>query len=210
MGMDPSPWQPTVALVLYAVWFAVAFVVRGAIQLRRTGDHGFRIGTEQPLTLAWWARIGFILAMVIGLLAPIAASTDLVEPPDGWTNAATGRAGVIVAVLGIVATFVVQVLMGESWRVGVDPEERTALVRRGPFGVVRNPIFTTMTVTAVGLALLVPSAISFAGLAALVVALELQVRAVEEPYLRRVHGEAYRRYCAEVGRFVPGLGRSSA
>ena len=208
--IDSATDRATLALVLYLVWFVVAFLVRAAIQLRRTGDHGFRVGTERAGTLAWWARVGFIGAMLIGLLAPIVALLDLVEPPDVWISGATGRTGLALTVVGIVATFVVQVLMGESWRVGVDPGERTTLVHRGPFRVVRNPIFTTMALTAAGLALLVPSVVSIVGLVALVVALELQVRAVEEPYLRRMHGEAYRRYCAEVGRFVPGLGRSSS
>ena len=40
-----------------------------------------------------------------------------------------------------------------------------------------------------------------------VVALELQTRLVEEPYLRRVHGAAYEEYARRVGRFVPGVGR---
>jgi protein-S-isoprenylcysteine O-methyltransferase Ste14 len=40
-------------------------------------------------------------------------------------------------------------------------------------------------------------------------ALELQVRAVEEPYLIRSHGDAYRAYAARVGRFLPGIGRLS-
>jgi protein-S-isoprenylcysteine O-methyltransferase Ste14 len=45
------------------------------------------------------------------------------------------------------------------------------------------------------------------GAGALFAALELQTRAVEEPYLLRTHGEAYAAYAARVGRFVPGLGR---
>jgi protein-S-isoprenylcysteine O-methyltransferase Ste14 len=39
------------------------------------------------------------------------------------------------------------------------------------------------------------------------VALEIQIRLVEEPYLERVHGDAYRRYATATGRFVPGVGR---
>ena len=39
------------------------------------------------------------------------------------------------------------------------------------------------------------------------VALELQTRFVEEPHLRRVHGAAYAAYAAQVGRFVPRVGR---
>jgi protein-S-isoprenylcysteine O-methyltransferase Ste14 len=45
-----------------------------------------------------------------------------------------------------------------------------------------------------------------AGLALLVAALEVQVRGVEEPYLRATHGASYRRYEQTAGRFLPGLG----
>ncbi|GAB3010244.1 hypothetical protein GCM10023080_090760 [Streptomyces pseudoechinosporeus] len=64
-----------------------------------------------------------------------------------------------------------------------------------------------MVVTAAGLVLMVPNIVALISLAALVVAIELQVRAVEEPYLRATHGSAYLEYGATAGRFVPGLGR---
>jgi protein-S-isoprenylcysteine O-methyltransferase Ste14 len=44
-------------------------------------------------------------------------------------------------------------------------------------------------------------------LVAVVVALEIQVRLVEEPYRRRVHGDHYGDYAARTGRFVPLTGR---
>jgi protein-S-isoprenylcysteine O-methyltransferase Ste14 len=53
---------------------------------------------------------------------------------------------------------------------------------------------------------MVPNVIALAGLAAVVVGTELLVRLEEEPYLRRVHGEAYRRYTSSVGRFLPWIG----
>ena len=84
---------------------------------------------------------------------------------------------------------------------------RTSLVTTGPFAVVRNPIFAAMLPASLGLALLVPNAVALAGLAALWLALEIQVRLVEEPYLLRAHGDSYRQYAGRVGRFVPGLGR---
>ena len=114
------------------------------------------------------------------------------------------------AVVGIVATLWAQLAMGNSWRIGVDDSERTDLVTGGVFSVVRNPIFTTMSVTALGLALLVPNVVALIGLAVLVFALELQVRVVEEPYLRSVHGQTFVRYASRVGRFLPGVGRTTA
>ena len=112
--------------------------------------------------------------------------------------------------VGLAATLAAQLSMGSSWRVGVDTDERTDLVTEGPFAFVRNPIYSAMLPTTVGLALMVPSWVAFAGLAALFAALELQVRVVEEPYLLHVHGDRYGEYAARVGRFLPGVGRLHA
>ena len=115
--------------------------------------------------------------------------------------------GAVIALIGILLTVAAQWQMGESWRIGVDPTECTTLVTNGVFGVVRNPIFTAMVVNAVGLTLLVANNVAVVGLVALIVALEIQVRLVEEPYLRATHGPAYANYAARSGRFLPGIGR---
>jgi protein-S-isoprenylcysteine O-methyltransferase Ste14 len=72
-----------------------------------------------------------------------------------------------------------------------------------------------VVLVAIGIAItlvshVVPNVLSAAMLVAFAVALEIQVRLVEEPYLLRVHSDAYRRYAARTGRFVPGLGRLRA
>ncbi len=59
-----------------------------------------------------------------------------------------------------------------------------------------------------GLARLVPNAAAAVSVVATVVGLAIHVvRVVEEPHLLRLHGEAYRRWAAATGRFLPGLGR---
>ena len=111
---------------------------------------------------------------------------------------------------GVAGTLWAQFAMGDSWRIGVDAGARTALVASGPFRWVRNPIYTAMTAATLGLALLVPNPASLLALAALVAAVEIQVRFVEEPHLARAHGEPYRRYAALTGRFLPRIGRGPA
>lgn len=59
----------------------------------------------------------------------------------------------------------------------------------------------------IALAAMVPNAIALFGLVLTVVAIQVQVRAVEEAYLLRAHGDTYTVYAARVGRFLPGLGR---
>lgn len=195
------------ALVLYAVWALIAFGVRSLIQFRRSGDSGFRGLSGARGSIEWWAGILFGAAMLMGLAAPIAQLAGLISALPALTAPALQWAGAAITVLGILATFAAQVSMGASWRVGVDARERTALVTGGAFSLARNPVFTAMAVTAAGLALMIPNALALIGFAALIVALQLQVRKVEEPYLAAIHGRAYAEYAGSVGRFIPGVGR---
>ncbi len=64
-----------------------------------------------------------------------------------------------------------------------------------------------MIFTAVGFAAMVPNIIAVVAAICLVVAIELQVRFVEEPHLRRLHGRVFDDYAASVGRFAPYFGR---
>lgn len=193
------------AVILEAVFLGLAFGVRSWIQWRRTGSTGFiRPRRGAPLS-EMVASVLFIVGLVLLIAAPIAdiAGAERLELFDG-PAAAVG--GIALGLAGIVLTFVAQLDMGDSWRIGVDAEQRTSLVTGGVFGVVRNPIFSAMVLATIGLVLLVPNGFSITALLALVVGLELQVRVVEEPYLRQVHGEDYRRYLRRAGRFVPGIG----
>lgn len=146
----------------------------------------------------------FVVAMAAGLAGPLLAVTGDV-PADA--PVAVQVVGLVIASAGFAATLAAQTGMGTSWRIGVDPDERTELVTTGVFAHVRNPIFTAMALAQLGMVVMVPTWVSGAALVALVVAVQLQVRTVEEPYLMRVHGAAYRTYASVTGRFLPGIGR---
>jgi protein-S-isoprenylcysteine O-methyltransferase Ste14 len=194
----------TVALILYAAALLVIFGVRSWRQRRDTGSTGFRGMTGTPAEAGWWGGVLFVVAIILGLAGPLLAVVGAVvaEPP-----VALQVLGLVVALTGFAATLVGQTGMGNSWRVGVDPAERTALVTGGLFAVVRNPVFSAMVAAQAGVVLIVPTWVSALGLVALTAAVELQVRFTEEPYLCAVHGAAYEHYAAQVGRFVPGIGR---
>jgi protein-S-isoprenylcysteine O-methyltransferase Ste14 len=194
-----------VALALYAVWLALAVFARVVLQVRRTGESGYR-GVGAAGAAGWWVGGIGVVASVTAVAAPIADLAGL-DTLRGVDAPAVNAIGVAVAVLGIGATFAAQMAMGDSWRMGVDKRERTELVTTGVFGLIRNPIYTTIVVASGGFALMVPNVPALISFAAFVVAFEVQVRGVEEPYLAQVHGAAYQRYAAEVGRFVPKVGR---
>jgi protein-S-isoprenylcysteine O-methyltransferase Ste14 len=195
------------AIAGYGVFLFLAFGVRSLVQWRRTGSTGFVGFSGRPGSAEWWGGVLFALAVVAGGAAPVLQLAGVLSPATGFVRPELQWAGIVLFAAGIAGTLWSQLTMGDSWRVGVNRAEKTALVVAGPFRWVRNPIFTAMTTATLGLALLVPNVAAFAAVASLVLALELQVRLVEEPYLRRTHGESYARYASSAGRFLPGIGR---
>jgi protein-S-isoprenylcysteine O-methyltransferase Ste14 len=196
----------TAALGLYAILAVITFGVRVAVQVRRTGSTGLHGLPPGAGALEWVAGGLFIAGFAAVALALILAAAGVLDPVAALDGPVGHAAGIVLAVAGICLVFGAQLAMGDSWRVGVDPKERTDLVTDGPFGHVRNPIYSAMIPTVLGLVLMVPSALAIAGLAILFAGLEMQVRLVEEPYLVRTHGDEYTAYAARVGRFVPKLG----
>lgn len=195
-----------VALGLWVVLAVLAVGVRVGIHYVRTGSTGLNIISGGATAAEWWAGV---LLFAGGLCLGLAPALDLIgvlDPIAVLDVTALQVIGLLLAAGCIVLGFMAQLAMGDSWRIGVEPGEPTELVTGGVFEAIRNPIFAALIVIAIGFVLMVPSVVTIAGFAAIFLAVELQVRAVEEPYLLRTYGPKYRDYAARVGRFVPGIG----
>jgi protein-S-isoprenylcysteine O-methyltransferase Ste14 len=191
------------ALVLDLAFLISAFGIRTAVQLRRTGDSGWRLGgAHRPAERV--ARLS-MLAAGAALGGAVVAAFPAPPPVGGWRLLGAG-----VAVAAIVVVLLAQLHMGESWRIGVDPDERTEIVTSGLYRFVRNPIYSGMVAFTVGQALILPGALTAAAVVAMIAGVEVQVRIVEEQHLVATHREAYGGWAAGVGRFVPLVGRAPA
>lgn len=182
-------------LPLTLAYVASAFGWRTWKQWRTTGDSGLRIG-----------RAGTSSERVAGALfatSVAAAVASAAERPTG--PGATRTAGLALMTTGLLGTLAAQVDLGQSWRIGVDPAEETDLVTTGAFSVVRNPIFTAMATFGIGAAVAQRTPVSTVAALSMIAAVQTQVRVVEEPYLRAVHGTAYESYTERTGRFLPKL-----
>ncbi|MET9225657.1 isoprenylcysteine carboxylmethyltransferase family protein [Lentzea sp. NPDC003310] len=197
------------ALGLYVVYLALAFGWQSWAQWRATGSTGFRGIHGRVGSLEWLGGALFVLSLLLGIAAPALQLAGLLAPIALLDGQVGHVLGAVLAAGGIAGTLAAQRAMGASWRIGVDQGESTALVTDGLFALVRNPIFTAMVTTGAGLALLAPNVLAVVAFVALVAAIEIQVRVVEEPYLLRTHGSVYAEYALRSGRFVPGLGRLS-
>jgi protein-S-isoprenylcysteine O-methyltransferase Ste14 len=200
--------MPALALAFLAVYGLLAVRVRMVVQVRRTGSTGFTAlrGASRSVRRAGelLLSIAIVLCLVGGPVLQLAGALDSVGALDGE---AADVLGIVLACAGIALTVLAQFAMGDAWRIGVDVREETELVTDGPFATVRNPIFAAMIPAFTGVALLAANVVTLAGVLLVAVALELQTRLVEEPYLRAVHGGRYAAYAARVGRFLPGIGR---
>ncbi len=118
-----------------------------------------------------------------------------------------GDVGLALALIAIVLGMVARIAMGAAWRTSADGADAGALVTSGLFALVRNPVYLSMLTLALAVAFLVPSVWTATAFVLAALGLEVQVRAVEEPHLRARYGDAYLRYAAATGRFIPLLGR---
>jgi len=114
--------------------------------------------------------------------------------------------GLGLVVLGYAGTLWCYKAMGDTWRIGINAKEKTALVNRGPYRWVRHPIYLFQIVMLAGAALLLPTLVSFGILVFHYVCAQIKA-ADEERYLTGVHGDAYRDYLRRTGGLFPKLWR---
>lgn len=195
-----------VALGLQMTFLLSAFALRTLLHLRRTGSAGFRAGAQRSPAELLGAG-GITAAAALSVAGVILALLDILDTFTILDRPLLGVPGIAVAIAAIGLVLLAQSHMGASWRIGVDQTERTELVTGGLFRWTRNPIFLGMLLFWTGIGLIVPNLVTFAAVVVGAVAIEIQVRAVEEPYLLRVHGDVYRRYASQTGRLLPGLGK---
>ncbi|MDE0419595.1 MAG: isoprenylcysteine carboxylmethyltransferase family protein [Gammaproteobacteria bacterium] len=190
--------------VVFVVCAVLIFGFRISLQYRRTRDHGLRLG-KQGATLSGQAATAMQAAALLGVLVVTVLDSISWLPGQldlGPVGAATG---VAICALATTITMVSQYQMGDAWRIGVDASEKNELVVRGMFSVSRNPIYSGMLLLGIGFVVLVPHILTLLLALLSYTGFEVQVRKVEEPHLRRVHGERYETYCQRVGRYFPHI-----
>jgi len=143
--------------------------------------------------------IGFLLVF---LPARILARTGVTRPTAIGLLQATGLAlafGGALLALWCIGTFA---FVGRGTPAPFDPPRQ--LVVRGPYRLLRNPMYLGALMVLSGAALFYQSWALLGYAAAFGVTTHLFVLGYEEPTLRRVFGAQYAEYCATVHRWLPG------
>jgi protein-S-isoprenylcysteine O-methyltransferase Ste14 len=113
-------------------------------------------------------------------------------------------AGFLLGIIGLSLCGYAQIIMGNSWRVGIDEERHTDLVTAGLYRFIRNPTYLGLFILCIGVWTIWPTwTIGLFGLVFYLM-LEVQVR-YEEEFLEKTHGETYRLYLQSTKRYVPKI-----
>jgi protein-S-isoprenylcysteine O-methyltransferase Ste14 len=114
--------------------------------------------------------------------------------------------------IGLVASLLAFALGLWAWRTmlaagtNIAPTRPSlALVTSGPFRLIRNPIYLGLTLLYLGLTLALNTWWGPILAVPLIAVMHVGVVLREERYLERKFGDPYRRYKADVARYLPGI-----
>lgn len=186
---------------VWSYWIGVGMMI---VRVHRKTRRGLL--PEQPLEralgLVWVPLVAAWLTLPY--LSLVREHAPLAPPAFArlaWYAALRGLAA--VAGLGaLLATSLCWSRMGLAWRMAVSEAERQPLITDGAFRYVRHPIYALQMLLMACSLVVVPTAPMLAIAVVHAVLVHLKARN-EERHLGRVHGDAYRRYAARTGRFLP-------
>ena len=192
-------------LPLYLIAYVIAgFFWRSYLVWKKTGVNPvvFKGSDSAHDFIGRLFKVLFALVVAVIVIHAFIPSAYPYLMPIHWLERTWIRlTGIVLLLVSLLWTILAQAQMGSSWRIGIDTEHSTELVQRGVFKVSRNPIFSGMIVTLLGLFLVVPNVGTLVTLLVGIILIGIQVR-LEEDYLMRAHGNNYIEYCRNVRRWI--------
>lgn len=208
---SPDSWPAfLIGLIMLFYWLRVMQMVA---RTRQTVGRAANFIPPEPLgrllRIVWVPVV--LLWVFLPLLTPFLANRPWILAPLAavYAHPLIAWPAFTVALAAMYGTWICWQRMGTSWRMGIDPNERTQLVCSGPYAYIRHPIYALSSVLMVCCIIAVASPLMI--LVGLLHLLLLQWEARrEEKFLTALHGPAYTNYAARAGRFVPRVFSSGA
>jgi protein-S-isoprenylcysteine O-methyltransferase Ste14 len=115
---------------------------------------------------------------------------------------AIGATGVAITAVGVAFAIWARWHLGQNWSATVTLKEGHELIRSGPYGRIRHPIYTGMLLALAGTALALGEYRGVIGLAMAIVCFTAKARK-EERYLVTEFGEKFKEHIRQTGMFFP-------
>lgn len=191
-------------LGLYFTFIGLHYISTSLGLWKRTGLSHIRYGVRGSAT--WWYRHTFNLfrAAILGICV-----ARIIWPGiDTWLGVFSALYQAPVLLLGMALLLFsysiisyVHAYMRQDWRSGIDPDKEQPLLKEGPYGRSRNPLFIGIILGQLGLFMTLPSIFTLVCL--LVGASVIVLQAFrEEAALGRTYGAEYGEYRLQVRRWL--------
>jgi protein-S-isoprenylcysteine O-methyltransferase Ste14 len=181
----PGLW---IAWLIY--WRAASIGVKAA---RRRESLASRAGHIVPL----------VLAAILLSINPFPGGGVLFRRFLPASDIAYG-AGALLVVLGLAFSVWARLYIGRNWSGTVAVKQDHELIRRGPYALVRHPIYTGLLLAFIGSALARGEWRGVLAVLIVFVALWRKLR-LEERWMSETFGDEYRRYRAHTAALIPFL-----
>ncbi len=110
--------------------------------------------------------------------------------------------GLVLTFAGIALAIWARLLLGTNWSSSVTVKESHELVRRGPYAIVRHPIYTGLLLAILGTAIAWGELRGFVALILAIIGWRLK-SLVEESFMMDEFGSEYARYKRQVKALIP-------
>ncbi len=175
-------------IALGVIWLLGAVVGSKAVVRRQTrASRLFEVGT---------AALGFTLVFNGSL--PISLLRLRLFP------ASVTVAGIVLTVAGMLFALWARMAMRGNWSASVTVKQDHVLLHRGPFAIVRHPIYAGLLLALLGTTLTIGELRCLLGLAIVALAFLWKLR-IEEGFMREQFGAEYTHYQGEVNALIPRL-----
>lgn len=110
--------------------------------------------------------------------------------------------GILLGMMGDIIFIISVLTMKESWRAGVSYEEKTDLITDGIYQISRNPVFLGFDLVYTGMCFMFFNPVLVVISLLAIIMFHLQIKYVEEPFLKQEFKEQYLQYYQQVNRYI--------
>lgn len=187
-----------IGLILYFSFY-ISFYIKMFVQSRH-GIKTIQIGRGDKSKKTVVIEVSLVIVLVIAALTQFLTilfveKFPLILQPDFFRYF-----GAVLSVAGIITLIVAMATLGDSWRGGIDYNQKTGLITTGVYKYSRNPGFVGFDLFFVGMALLFSNVVNVIFSCILLFLLHLQILE-EEKFLSSAFGKEYSDYQKQTRRY---------
>ena len=198
------PFHKIYLLGFMILIFLLVFVVRSFLLWKRTGINPWALKNSydaKGFIAIIFKTIGFIAFLSVTIYVFGGEWYEYLMPIWYLENQIIQNVGWVIIHLSLVCIFIAQLQMKDSWRIGIDEENKTELITNGLFQYSRNPIFLGVILSNLGLFMIIPNSGTLLVLVLSYFSIQIQIR-LEEEFLQKQFGIEYSGYCKKVKRWI--------